>query len=132
MNTTQKTIALAISSAFALSIAATTVNATENPFSAKSLSSGYQVAENDTKMKDGKCGTGKCGANKKKAMKEKMGEKAHEGSCSAEKAAEGKCSAEMKKEMSNKVTMDKAKEGSCSAEKAAEGKCSAEMKSKAK
>lgn len=91
MNTTQKTIALAIGGAFALSIAATSVQAGANPFNAKTLSSGYQVAEADTKMKDGKCGTGKCGANKKANM-----EKAHEGSCSAEKAAEGKCSAEKK------------------------------------
>lgn len=98
MNTTQKSIALAIGGAFALSVAATTVNAAENPFAIKSLSSGYQVAE---KTKEGKCGTGKCGA-----------EKAKEAKCSAEKAAEGKCSAE------------KAAEGKCSAEKAKEGKCS--------
>ena len=109
MNKTQKTISLAIGGAFALSIAATTINAAENPFALKSLSSGYQVADNHTKAKDGKCGTGKCGANKKS-------EKAHEGKCSAEKAAEGKCSAE------------KAAEGKCSAEKAHEGKCGGEKK----
>lgn len=109
MNKTQKTIALAIGSAFAFSVATTTVNAAENPFAIKSLSSGYQVADHhEGKMKDGKCGTGKCGASKT--------EKAAEGKCSAEKAAEGKCSAE------------KAAEGKCSAEKAAEGKCSAEKK----
>ena len=94
MNKTQKTITLAISGAFALSIAATSINAAENPFSAKTLSSGYQVAGNDTKMKDGKCSTGKCGASKKAAM-----EKAKDGSCSAEKMKEGACSAEMKKNM---------------------------------
>ncbi len=111
MNKTQKTIALAISGAFALSIAATSVNAAENPFSAKTLSSGYQVADNTTttKMKDGKCSTGKCGATKKAAMKKDMADKAamekapmeksKEGSCSAEKMKEGNCSAEMKKEM---------------------------------
>jgi uncharacterized low-complexity protein len=43
MNTSNKTIALALSGAFALSIAATTVNAAENPFAIKSLSSGYQL-----------------------------------------------------------------------------------------
>lgn len=118
MNNTHKTIALAITGAFALSIAATSVSAAENPFAVKSLASGYQVADADMKMKDGKCGTGKCGANKKKVMGDK---KAHEGSCSAEKAAEGKCSADMKKD-------EKAHEGSCSAAKAAEGKCSADMK----
>lgn len=111
MNNTQKTIALAISSAFALSIAATTVNAAENPFAVKSLSSGYQVADHhEMKAKDGKCGAGKCGANKKKT------EKMKEGACSAEKMKEGACSA------------DKAKEGACSAEKMKEGACSAEKK----
>ncbi len=102
MNNSKKSIALALTGAFALSIAATAVNAAENPFAAKSLASGYQVADNSTaKMKDGKCATGKCGANKKAAA-----EKAKEGTCSADKAKEGKCSAE------------KAKEGKCSADKA--------------
>jgi len=96
MNNTQKTIALAISGAFTLSIAATSIQAAENPFTAKSLSSGYQVADADTKMKDGKCSTGKCGATKKKVMKDKMEDKAKEGSCSAEKMKDGSCSAEMK------------------------------------
>ena len=76
MNKTQKSIALALGGAFALSMAATTVNAAENPFALKTLSSGYQVADHhDEKMKDGKCGTGKCGAEKK----------AGEAKCSAEK-----------------------------------------------
>ncbi len=111
MNNTQKTIALAISGAFALSIAATSVSAAENPFTLKTLSTGYQVADHHEgeKMKDGKCGTGKCGSSKN-------AEKAHEGSCSADKAKEGSCSA------------DKMKEGSCSADKAKEGSCSADKK----
>ena len=109
MNHTQKTIALAIGSAFALSIAATSVNAAENPFSIKPLASGYQVADNQTsKMKDGKCGAGKCGANMKKMNKGKDSacchhNKAKDGSCSAEKMKEGACSAEMKKEMDSKA-----------------------------
>jgi uncharacterized low-complexity protein len=107
MNKTQKTISLAIGSAFALSIAATTVNAAENPFAMKSLSSGYQVAEHHEKTKDGKCGTGKCGSSMKKEA---------EGKCSADKAHEGKCGG------------DKATEGKCSAEKAHEGKCGGEKK----
>ncbi|MFZ3087971.1 MAG: hypothetical protein WA123_07895 [Methylotenera sp.] len=111
MNKTQKTISLAIGSAFALSIAAATVNAAENPFALKSLSNGYQVAEHDAKAVDGKCSTGKCGANKKTA------DKAKEGSCSAEKMKDGTCSAEMK-----------AKQGSASAEKAKDGKCGSEKK----
>ncbi len=90
MNTTNKTIALALSGAFALSVAATTLNAAENPFAIKSLSSGYQVADAD-KAKDGKCGEGKCSAEKKE-----MSEKAHDGKCGADKktdakAADGKC-----------------------------------------
>lgn len=113
MNKTQKTIALAIGGAFVLSIAATSVNAASNPFAMKTLASGYQVADNDAKMKDGKCATGKCGATKK----------VKEASCSAEKAKEGTCSAEKMKESS--YSTEKAKEASCSAEKAKEGKCSA-------
>jgi uncharacterized low-complexity protein len=122
MKTSNRTLALAVNGAFALSIGAASIHAAENPFAIKSLSSGYQVADagttTETKMKDGKCATGKCGANKKKDMGKEM----KEGSCSAEKMKdkEGNCSAEMK-----------AKEGNCSAEmKAKEGKCSAEMKVK--
>ena len=109
MKSSNKTIALAISGALALSIGVANVQAASNPFAIKSLSSGYQVADatadTGTKMKDGKCGTGKCGANKKKAMEKAEAEKGKEGSCSAEKAAEGKCSADMKKDaMENKAT----------------------------
>jgi uncharacterized low-complexity protein len=112
MNNTKKTIALAISGAFALSIATTSVTAAENPFAAKTLSSGYQVADNDVKTKDGKCSTGKCSASKKAAMKKAEEEKTKEGNCSAErmkngKMKEGDCSAEMKKEMSDKASQAK-------------------------
>ncbi|HYN55461.1 MAG TPA: hypothetical protein VES38_12240 [Methylotenera sp.] len=105
MNNTKKTIALAIGGAFAFSIAATSANAAENPFTLKTLSTGYQVADHHEgeKMKDGKCGTGKCGTGK--CGSSKKAEKAHEGSCSADKVKEGACSA------------DKAKEGACSADK---------------
>ena len=109
MKSSNKTIALAVAGALVLSISAASVQAASNPFSIKSLSNGYQVADatadTGTKMKDGKCGTGKCGANKKKAMEKAEAEKGKEGSCSAEKAAEGKCSADMKKDaMENKAT----------------------------
>lgn len=108
MNNTQKTVALAIGSAFALSIA-TTVNAAENPFALKSLASGYQIADNNTgKMKDGKCAAGKCGARKKSAMEKEMTGKGKDGSCSAAKMKEGNCSAEMQKEMDNKAANDRA------------------------
>ena len=68
MSNTQKSIVLALSSAFALSMATTTVNAANNPFAAKTLTQGYQVADSDMKAKDGKCGTGKCGASKSEAL----------------------------------------------------------------
>ncbi len=101
-STAAKAVALAVSSAFALSISATTVNAAENPFAIKSLSSGYQVADNhDDKAKDGKCGEGKCGA-----------EKAKDGKC-----GEGKCGAE------KKTDAKEMKDGKCG-----EGKCGAEKK----
>jgi len=124
MKTQNKALVMALGSAFAATLAtAPMVHAAENPFAAKSLASGYMVAEADMakdgeKMKDGKCGTGKCGASKKKMMKEK----AKEGNCSAEmKDKEGNCSAEMKAKADAK-----AKEGNCSGEmKSTEGKCSA-------
>ena len=91
MKTSSKVVALAVTSAFVLSIGATAVNAAENPFAIKSLSSGYQVADHheEGKMKDGKCGEGKCGAE----MKKEGAAKAKDGKC-----GEGKCGAEMKKE----------------------------------
>lgn len=103
MTTATKALALALSGAFAISIAATTANAASNPFSAKSLSSGYMVAEADTKMKDGKCGTGKCSANKKKAEAAAKSAEAQP----MEKTAEGSCKAGMKMQ-----------DGSCHADKA--------------
>lgn len=128
MKTQNKALVLALGSAFAATLAtAPVVHAAENPFAAKSLASGYMVADaSDTgeKMKDGKCGTGKCGASMKKKMKEKAAveAKAKEGNCSAEmKDKEGNCSAEMKAAADAKT-----KEGNCSGEKkSTEGKCSA-------
>ena len=95
MKASSKTLSLVIGSAFAATVATASVHAAENPFAAKSLASGYMVAENDKtdgKMKDGKCGTGKCSAERKKAMSDK----AHEGSCSADKSKEGSCHADKK------------------------------------
>ena len=82
MTTSTKAVALAVSSAFVLSVGATAVNAAENPFAIKSLSTGYQVADHHEKAKDGKCGEGKCGAE----MKKEGAEKAKDGKC-----GEGKC-----------------------------------------
>ncbi|MES2181887.1 MAG: hypothetical protein V4493_07290 [Pseudomonadota bacterium] len=109
MNKTQKNIALTLGSAFVFSVATTTVSAEVNPFSVKSLSSGYQVADADVKMKDGKCSAGKCGANKKMAKEKIAAEKAKEGSCSAEKMKNGSCSAKMKKEAEEKLNENPAK-----------------------
>lgn len=110
MNKSQKTLALALSGAFAFSMAATPVHAeSANPFSATTLSTGYQVADAE-KAKEGKCSAGKCGAEK---MEKKADGKCGTGKCGAnKKAKEGSCSAE------------KMKEGACSAEKMKEGKCS--------
>lgn len=106
MKNTQKSIALGLSGALALSIGAS-VSAAENPFAIETLSSGYQVADHHVeKTKDGKCGSGKCGAEKK----------AQEASCGADKAKEATCGT------------DKAKEGNCSVDKMKEGSCSAEKK----
>lgn len=105
MTTSTKAVALAVSSAFALSIGAATINAAENPFAIKSLSSGYQVADHHEKAKDGKCGEGKCGHDDKDA-------KAKDGKC-----GEGKCGAEMKKEGAEKAKDGKCGEGKCGTEK---------------
>jgi uncharacterized low-complexity protein len=104
MTTSTKAVALAVSSAFALSIGASTVNAAENPFAIKSLSAGYQVADHHEKAKDGKCGEGKCGAE----MKKEGADKAKDGKC-----GEGKCGAEMKKEGASKAKDGKCGEGKC-------------------
>lgn len=107
MKISQKSIALAVGGAFALSLGTAAIAASSNPFEIKTLSSGYQVADNHAeKGADGKCGEGKCGA-----------EKAKDGKCGAEKAKDGKCG-------EGKCGAEKAKDGSCGAEKGAEGKCS--------
>ena len=71
-------VALAIGS----TLAANAALAVNNPFSLAALDSGYQLAQADTKQKEGKCGEAKCGAEKK--MKD--------GSCGAnKKAKDGSC-----------------------------------------
>jgi uncharacterized low-complexity protein len=81
---------LALGSVLALSAGG--IQAAENPFEAKSLKQGYQLAEGTTeegKKCDGKCGEGKCGAEGKKC-KDKEG-KCGEGKCGEKKSEEGKC-----------------------------------------
>ncbi len=93
----QTLASLAIGSAFAAVALTPIAHAADNPFAAKQLSAGYQLAQADTKGKDGKCGEAKCGADKKAAEK-KAAEKAADGKCGADKkpadkAADGKCGA---------------------------------------
>ena len=95
----QHLITIALGSAFA---AATLMpaHAAGNPFAAKTLDAGYQVAQADTKAKDGKCGEAKCGADKKGATKAKDG-KCGEAKCGADKKAkEGSCGGDKKKDAS--------------------------------
>ena len=66
----QSLTSLAIASTFAAVALTPVANAADNPFAAKQLSAGYQLAQADTKGKEGKCGEGKCGAEKKSAEKE--------------------------------------------------------------
>ena len=99
----QHLITIALGSAFA---AATLMpaHAAGNPFAAKTLDAGYQVAQadmkSDTKAKDGKCGEAKCGADKKGATKAKDG-KCGEAKCGSDKKAkEGSCGGDKKKDAS--------------------------------
>lgn len=94
--------ALAIGSTFAAATLAPLAHAADNPFAAKALSAGYQLAQADAKSTEGKCGEGKCGAEKKD------GDKNAEAKC-----GEGKCGGD-------KSATDKTKDGKCG-----EAKCGA-------
>ena len=107
----QQLFTLALGSAFA-AVAALPAQAAGNPFAAKTLDAGYQVAQADmkadmkvdTKAKDGKCGEAKCGADKKTT-------KAKDGKC-----GEAKCGAD-KKAKEATCGGDKKKDASCGAKK---------------
>ncbi|MBS0369195.1 MAG: hypothetical protein JSS57_08355 [Proteobacteria bacterium] len=99
--------ATALTAALAASVAFGAAHAADNPFAAKPLAGGYQLAQADTKMQDGKCGEGKCGADKKATRK------------SAHKA---------ETKMNDKMAMDKKADGSCGADKKADGSCGADKK----
>lgn len=91
----QNFAALALGSAFAAITLSPLASAADNPFSSAKLDSGYQLAQADTKAKDGKCGEAKCGADKKATEKRKDG-KCGEAKCGADKKAmdkkaDGKC-----------------------------------------
>lgn len=98
----QQLITLALGSAFA-AVAALPAQAAGNPFAAKQLNTGYQVAQADMKAKDGKCGEAKCGADKKmdKGMDKKKDGKCGEAKCGADKKAkEASCGGDKKKDAS--------------------------------
>ena len=97
MKKTTSGLTAALATSLALAGAA---HAGENPFAAKSLEGGYQLAQADTKAKDGKC----------------AGDKKMEGKCAAGKKADGKCAA------------DKKKDASCGGDKKMDGKCAADKK----
>lgn len=82
----QTITSLAIGSAFAAVALTPVAHAADNPFAAKQLSAGYQLAQADTKGKEGKCGEAKCGAEKK-AKDAKCGADKKP----ADKKADGKC-----------------------------------------
>lgn len=68
-------------------------HAADNPFAAKQLQAGYQLAQADKKT-DGKCGEAKCGADKKDAADKKAaGDKKSDGKCGADKKGDASCGA---------------------------------------
>ncbi|MBT9523177.1 MAG: hypothetical protein IV101_20050 [Dechloromonas sp.] len=102
----QNFVSLAVGSAFAAVALSPLAHAAENPFGATKLEAGYQLAQADTKMKDGSCGgdkkmDAKCGADKKAAEAKCGANKKMDASCgAAKKAAEAKCGADKKKDAS--------------------------------
>ncbi len=97
---TTKIVSLAIGSAFAAAALTPLAHAaSDNPFSSAKLEGGYQLAQADTKGKDGKCGEAKCGADKKAAEKKKDG-KCGEAKCGADKKKEASCGGDKKKDAS--------------------------------
>lgn len=93
-------LSLAVGSALIASSFTSALAADANPFSAKSLAQGYQVAENDKKA-EGKCG-------------------GHTEDKHASKQGEAKCGADKKADNSDHDKHDKKAEGKCG-----EGKCGA-------
>lgn len=97
-------VSLAVGSAFAAIALTPVAHAAENPFGATKLEAGYQLAQADTKMKDGSCGgdkkmDAKCGADKKAAEAKCGADKKKDASCgAAKKSTEAKCGADKKKD----------------------------------
>ena len=106
----QNLVSLTVGSAFAAIALSPVAHAADNPFGATQLKAGYQLAQADTKTKDGSCGgskkmDGSCGADKKAAEKKKDG-----------KCGEAKCGAD-KKKAEAKYGADKKTDASCGAKK---------------
>jgi uncharacterized low-complexity protein len=102
----QTLVSLSVCSLMAAAGLASVAHAADNPFAAKQLQAGYQLAQADKKV-DGKCGEAKCGADKKQ-----MTEKKKDGKC-----GEAKCGADKK--------MEKKADGSCGAGKKSDASCGA-------
>lgn len=108
---TNKPSALNLAGAAVVAAAALTpaAQAADNPFAVQKLAAGYQLAQADTKAKEGSCGgkkvEAKCGADKKAEAK-----------CGADKKTDGKCGADKK-------APEKKKDGKCG-----EAKCGAAKK----
>jgi uncharacterized low-complexity protein len=90
MNTSKTAVSLALSAALGSSGVAL---AGDNPFGMQTLGQGYQVAEADAKMPEGKCGGMKgeaAGEDMDKANAQAQ-TKAKDGKCGEGKCGEGKC-----------------------------------------
>jgi uncharacterized low-complexity protein len=96
MNTSKTAVTLALTAALGASGAAL---AGDNPFGMQTLGQGYQVAEADAKMPEGKCGAMKdeaAGGDMDKAKEGKCGDKAKDQAKAKDgKCGEGKCGASM-------------------------------------
>ncbi|MDE2442190.1 MAG: hypothetical protein KGP14_14315 [Betaproteobacteria bacterium] len=92
----QNLVSLTACSLIAAVTMGATAHAADNPFAAKQLQTGYQLAQADTKM-DGKSVEAKCGADKKATVEKKKDGKCGEAKCGAnkkmEKKADGSCGA---------------------------------------
>jgi len=98
MNTSKTAVTLALTAALGSSGVAL---AGDNPFGMQTLGQGYQVAEADAKMPEGKCGA-------------KQGEAA---GADMDKAKEGKCGDKAEAEAKAKARDGKCGEGKCGASK---------------
>ena len=99
---TTKVLSLSLCSVIAAATLAPLSQAADNPFAAKQLAAGYQLAQADKKA-DGKCGEAKCGADKKAAEK-KAADKKADGKC-----GEAKCGADKKADKKSEASGGTAK-----------------------